>query len=209
MVGSDADNLAPPIRAQLPANRQVDSLPHVAHAVDMTAAQSAALLCLAPDDTLLREQVRQCHADLDDATAMWLHKPRGSMPWSPPIRLYLHALCIEDITIHSVLRDGSPLFTSFWPNLYGPAEAVAVRQYARAVHASTDAYLAGLPSDGLSTVVDLRNLGLGQRTVLWVIRRFVVQELGRICGEIVSGGDSSGPEQSRSAESVVAQGILA
>jgi len=100
--------------------------------------------------------------------------------------MYLHALCIEDITIQSVLRNGAPLFTSFWPNLYGPSDAAAVRQYARAVHASTGAYLAGLPSEGLSTIVDLGNLGLGRRTVMWVTRRFVVQELERICREIAS-----------------------
>jgi hypothetical protein len=153
----------------------------------MTAAGGAALLCLAPDDAaLLRQQVQKCHTDLDDCAAMWLHRPRGSMPWSPAVRLYLHALCIEDISIQSVLRNDSPLYTSFWPNLYGPADSAAVRQYARAVHAATDAYLAGLASDGLSTIVDLGNLGLGQRTVMWVTRRFVVQELERICREIAS-----------------------
>ena len=108
------------------------------------------------------------------------------MPWSPPVRLYLHALCVEDITIQSVLRGCAPLFISFWPNLYGPADSAAVRQYARAVHASTDAYLAGLPSEGLSTIVDLGTLGLGQRTVMWVTRRFVVQELERISREMAS-----------------------
>jgi hypothetical protein len=134
---------------------------------------------------LLRLHVRKGHTDLDESAAAWfLDKPPSNPPWSPSVRLYLHALCIEDITIQSVLRDGAPLFASLWPNEGGPNDAAALRQYASAVHASTDAYLEGLPSDGLRRVVDLRKLGLGRHTVMWISRRFVVQELGHICGEI-------------------------
>jgi hypothetical protein len=145
----------------------------------MSAAQRAAL----------RLQVRQCHTDLDQSAAAWLHKPFGSKPWAAPVRLYLHALCVEDITLQSVLRDSAPLFTSFWPNLYGPSDLVTLRQYARAVHAFTDTYLAGLPADGLSRSVDLRKLGLGRHTVMWVTRRFVVEEIGRISSEIAQSAD--------------------
>jgi hypothetical protein len=72
-------------------------------------------------------------------------------PSSAPLRLYVHALCVED--------------------------------------AATDAYLGGLPSDGLRRVVDLQKQGLGRRTGGWVTRRFVVEELRRIGSEI--GGDDS------------------
>jgi len=139
----------------------------------------------------LRLQVRQCHADLDQSAAAWLHKAPGATSWSAPVRLYLHALCIEDITIQSVLRESAPLFTSFFPNLYGPADVAALRQYARAVYAFTDAYLADLPADGLSRVVDLRKPGFGQHTVLWVTRRFVVQELEHIAHEISGAANHS------------------
>jgi hypothetical protein len=135
----------------------------------------------------LRQQVQQCHTDLEEGAAAWLHKPP-----SPPLRLYLHALCVEDVTIQSVLRERAPLFTSFWPNVGGQADVAALRQYARAVYASTDAYLVELPSDGLSRVVDLCKLGLGRRTVGWVTRRFVVQELAHICSEIAGCNGSSG-----------------
>jgi hypothetical protein len=137
----------------------------------------------------LRLQVRQSHTDLDRSAAAWLHKPPSSKPWSTGVRLYLHGLCIEDTTVQSVLRESAPLFTSFFPNLYGPADVAALRQYARAVHASTDAYLADLPADGLSRIVDLRKLGLGQHTVLWVTRRFVVQELEHIACDLARGAD--------------------
>ncbi len=138
----------------------------------------------------LRQQVRQRHIDLDDGAATWLHKPSFSKPWPSPVRLYLHALCVEDITIQSVLRDGAPVFASLWQNEGGPANLPALRQYAEAVYASTDAYLEGLPSDGLSRIVDLAKLGMGWRTLEWVTRRFVVQELGHICGEIATGNRS-------------------
>jgi hypothetical protein len=123
---------------------------------------------------------------LDEGVAAWLHKPA-----SPPLQLYLHALCVEDITIQSVLRQGAPLFTSFWQNVGGQADVAALRQYARAVYDSTDAYLVELPSDGLSRVVDLCKLGLGRRTVGWVTMRFVVQELAHICSEITGVNGSS------------------
>jgi hypothetical protein len=136
---------------------------------------------------VLRQRVSQCHADLDGAAAAWLGgSPRSANGWSSPVRLYVHALCIEDITLQSVLREVAPLFTWLWPDLSGPPDAAALGQYARAVYASTDVYLVKLSADGLNQVVDLTKLGLGRRTVLWVMRRFVVTELGRIYG-VISG----------------------
>jgi hypothetical protein len=134
------------------------------------------------------------HADLDTMTAARLEgEPSSSAPNSPPVQLYMHALCVEDITIQSVLRQTTPLFTSVWRNVGGPADAAALRQYAEAVYAATDAYLLGLASDGLQRVVDLRKLGMGRRTVGSIIRRFVLQELEHIRGEIVGRVSSSRP----------------
>jgi hypothetical protein len=138
----------------------------------------------------LRQQVRQCHTALDEDAAAWLRKPR-----SPRLGLYLHALCIEDITIQSVLRERAPLFTSFWPNVDSKADVAALRKYVEAVYAATDAYLVELPSDGLSRRVDLVKLGLGRHTVGWLTRRFVVQEVARICSEIADANGSSGTER--------------
>jgi hypothetical protein len=141
---------------------------------------------------LLRQQFRQWHADQEDCAAPWLHASSCSKPWSLSVRLYQHALCAEDIMIQSVLREDAPLFMSLLPNWGGPADVAVLRQYARALYASTDAYLAELPSHGLVRVVDLRNLGLGRRTVLWVIKRFVGPELRRIRSEIAGGTGSTG-----------------
>jgi hypothetical protein len=136
---------------------------------------------------LLREQLRVSHTALDASAARWLRKLPSSPPWPRPVRLYLHALSVEDFTIQSVLREEVPLCLSLWQNLDSPADVAALRQYARAVHAATDDYLAELPADGLRRMVDLSKLGLGRRTVLWIARRFVVQELGAICREIAGG----------------------
>ncbi len=140
---------------------------------------------------------RSCASGSDNATATWTGaRRRACTPHatqecgSSPVRLHLHGLIVEDITIQSVLRESVPLFTSFFPNLYGPADLASLRQYARAVHQSTDAYLAELSADGLSRLVDLGKLdGLGQHSVQWVTRRFVIQELEQIACEIACGAD--------------------
>ncbi|MGI9145222.1 MAG: hypothetical protein ACR2IK_01520 [Chloroflexota bacterium] len=132
----------------------------------------------------LRREVRQSHAKLDELGVAGLANPHSSPAWSPAVGLYVHAMCVEDITIQLVLRDVAPLFTSFCPSLGNHVDRSALARYARAVQASTDAYLAELSSDGLSHLVDLGTLGLGRRTVAWVIRRFVIGELAHISGEM-------------------------
>jgi hypothetical protein len=142
----------------------------------------------------LRLQVSHVHSRLDELAAPRLNgHPSPSAPWSHPVQLHLHALCVEDITIQSVLRESPPLFTSVWQNLGGPADAAALQRYAEAVYASTNAYLDGLPADGLQRSVDLRKFGLGRRSVGSVVRRFVVQELEHICREIAGRVGSSRP----------------
>ena len=166
----------------LPAVRRLDSLPLRAHPVYMFALQGVAQLRL--DPALVRQQVRQCHTKLDQSAAAWLHRTPFSSGWSFPVRLYVHALLVEDITVQSVLRGNAPLFTWLWPDVGGPADTAALSDYARAVYGSTEAYLARLTSDGLSQVLDLSRLGLGQRTVAWIIRRFVLVELAHISSAI-------------------------
>ncbi len=136
--------------------------------------------------TLLRRHIRRCHASLDADVAAYLDTPACWPPWSPPVRLYLHALCIEDVTIQSVLREGTPLFATLWGNLAGPGDVAALRQYSSAVYAATETYLVELPENGLNRMVDLRKVGLARRSVGWIARHFVVQGLERISSEILS-----------------------
>jgi hypothetical protein len=139
---------------------------------------------LRPDPALVRQQVRQCHTNLDESAAGWLRKTHFSSAWPVPVRLYVHALLIEDITVQSVLRGNAPLFTWLWPGPAGPVASAMLSQYARAVHGSADAYLARLTPDDWGQVLDLSKLGLGQRTVAWVIRRFVLLELEQLARAI-------------------------
>src|ERR1700737_4610368 len=89
------------------------------------------------DVALLRLRVNHVHAELDKVAAARLDAEPAFSAWSQPVRLYLHALCVEDITIQSVLRESAPLFTSIWQNLGGPADAAALPRYPEAGYRST------------------------------------------------------------------------
>ncbi len=141
--------------------------------------------------SVLRQQVRLSHTRLNEGAAPGLLN-RDSSPRSIAlVGLYLHAVCVEDVTVQSVLRNEIPLFTSLWSEPTSHADSGPLREYAAAVHASTNAYLGQLSSDELSRVLDLDSLGLGRRTVAWVINRFVIAELAHICGEISDGAAPS------------------
>jgi hypothetical protein len=141
---------------------------------------------------LLRAQVQEVHRDLDELFTEWL---RALAPATPPsgsrvVTLFLHAATVEDVTIHSLLRNMAPLFATDWagtgPMQYSTADLEPLRAYARQVFAATDAYLAGLAAEQLNQVVDLTRLGLGEATVVWVVSKFVVLQLAQIFGELTS-----------------------
>lgn len=60
----------------------------------------------------------------------------------------------------------------------------ALRQYARAVYAATDAYVASLSNKNLERVIDLSAMGQGQQTVAWMIGTALVSNLATHTGEI-------------------------
>jgi hypothetical protein len=106
--------------------------------------------------------------------------------------LYLHGLLVEDITIQSLLLEHAPLFAAMLPypdELSGGAALLS--RYAQAVHAHTDAFLGQMPSDGLNRVVNLSRVGLGPRTVAWVLDRFVIAELAHIAAAISRATDTT------------------
>jgi hypothetical protein len=155
---------------------------------------------------LLRAQIREVHRELDEGLVGWL---RSLAPAAPPtgsrvVPLYVHAATVEDLTIHSLLRQVAPLYETDWagkgPAAYSTADVVPLRAYAHQVFAATDAYLAGLAPDQLIQTVDLRRLGLGQPTTAWIVSKFVVLELAQIYGELTSAVEEAGraaPTRSR------------
>ncbi len=146
---------------------------------------------------LLRAQVREVHRELDDFLTQWL---QGTAPVPPPagseaVALYVHAATVEDLTIHALLRQSAPVYETSWvgqgPARYSTSELEPIRAYAREVFAATDAYLAALPPDALSRTVDLSRHGLGQPTISWIVSKFVVLELARLCGELAGAAKHS------------------
>jgi hypothetical protein len=100
----------------------------------------------------------------------------------PAIRA--HAVCVEDATVHLLIRNRCPLFAS-------PRHEVAIRQwqldshafaeYQREVFAAAEAFLRDLSAEAMHEQLDLTPIGLGRPTVGWVIAQFVVRELARVC----------------------------
>jgi hypothetical protein len=121
---------------------------------------------------LLRWQFRLAHelldATIEHATTEALHRcPPGTA--APAGACYAQGVLCEDLSVNGVLAAGRPLALSTWvgrtglseiPPLAGPTDWRAwarrmrldqakLRPYAKAVYASTDAYIAALPDEAL------------------------------------------------------------
>ncbi len=139
---------------------------------------------------LLRAQVREVHRELAEGLTDWL---RAAAPATPPpgsrvVALYVHAATVEDVTIHSLLRQVPPIYEADWagkgPGHYSTADIVPLRAYAQQVFAATDSYLAALTPEAANRTVDLSRLDQGETTVAWIVSKFVVLELAQIYGEL-------------------------
>jgi hypothetical protein len=122
--------------------------------------------------SLLRKQFRAAHALLDDAIDRLpletVHRCAFGTNLSPGVRYAQVVLC-EDLSVNGVLAAGTPLVFSTWAGRTGMSEIPPivgamgwrawahrvrldrnkVRAYARAVYASTDAYIAALAEEML------------------------------------------------------------
>ena len=153
--------------------------------------------------TLLREQIQQAHeflnATIEGVTPEQAH-------WTPPgnanplAATYVHAIASEDLAINMVLKGGAPLYATEWAERTGISEVQPLttaewarrvrvelpmmRNYAQAVHAATDAYLAALTDEELARVLDLTSFGLGRMTIGTLLNRMVLGHIDNMCGEI-------------------------
>jgi hypothetical protein len=126
---------------------------------------------------LLEEQVNAAAARSQSAT----------VAQAAVVSLYVHALCVEDATVNSVLRNDRPLFTSIWiGGRLPPWDLTTVRGYAEVVYATTDVLLARLTASDLRSSVNLSYAGLGHADVGWVLNRFVLWETAMTCGELAA-----------------------
>jgi DinB superfamily len=123
--------------------------------------------------TLLRWQFQRAHELLAVAiprlpakAVRW--RPRGTVV--PVAACYAQVVVCEDLAVNGVLAKGAPLALSTWAGRTGLSEMpppigtadwhswahhvrldpAQLQPYARAVHASTDAYIAALPEDALN-----------------------------------------------------------
>ncbi len=119
---------------------------------------------------------------------------------------YAHVVCSEDMVVQGMFRQLPPLFASSWNARTGLSEPMplpgpdwanyavwtrrlkidleALRQYAQAVAAETDAWIATLNDAGLDRPVDLSSAGLGQHTLGTAIALLIANHLGTETGEI-------------------------
>ena len=126
--------------------------------------------------------------------------------WTPPGLAvpagahYAHVLLSEDFLIGGAILGGAPLAMSSWQGRAGIGELPppgvwdewarrvvvdlpAARQYAQAVYAATDAYLAGATEDDLAREVDISAFGLGIQTTEYVLNNLILNAAAH-CGEI-------------------------
>jgi hypothetical protein len=127
------------------------------------------------------------------------------LDWAPPGRAnplgatYAHALTSEDMIVQRWLQGAEPLFESAWKGRTGISEPQfgsdfewarrvrvelpAAREYAQAVYAATDRYLASLEPGALDRVLDLSKRGFGPKAVAWVLSALVVSHMNNMIGE--------------------------
>lgn len=114
--------------------------------------------------------------------------------------LYVHGVCAEDFAINRLVKGGQALYASTHAETSGvcdPSPYIArewaasltrdltkAREYAQAVYAVTDAYLAGLSADDLDKMADLSAEGWGTWPLHVVLTRFVAGHIDNMTGEI-------------------------
>ena len=111
--------------------------------------------------------------------------------WAPPGianpigATYAHAVCGADGIVHTMLQPGAPLYAGEWAGRSGVSEPRfdqtqewarsvtvdldAARQYAQAVYAAVDSFIASLSEADLERELDLSSVGLGTRTLDWCL----------------------------------------
>ncbi len=147
--------------------------------------------------TALREVLAAGHgvleatmADVTADVAAW--RPPGTA--LPIAACYAHVVVAEDGMVNGILKGGVPLFFGEWAGRTGlsalppmpdpqagatsgwsvwartvTADLAALRRYAAAVYAASDAFLAGLGDEDLPRPLDLTAFGLGMRTVGFLV----------------------------------------
>ena len=111
-----------------------------------------------------------------------------------------HVIGAEDVMVTMMVRGGTPLAMGDWQDRTGVSEMLpmgtwddwarriqidlpALRTYAQAVYANTDAYLATMTPDEWNRQLDLSAVGMGQSSVGEVLTNVLLDGAAH-CGEI-------------------------
>ncbi len=115
---------------------------------------------------------------------------------------YAHMAVSEDIAVNGTLISGKPLYVEAWAECTGipnPQDAFVttlewaqsvkvdladLKEYTRAVYASTSEFMASLSDSDLAREVDMSDHGLGMWTVGSFLLTFVLGHVRDIMGEI-------------------------
>jgi hypothetical protein len=158
---------------------------------------------------LLRRMVSDARGVLEGTMADVTQEQADSIPpgiANPLGATYVHVMWSEDMIVQGMFRQAQPLFASSWAGRTGLSEPMPTpgpdwvnyapwtrrvkidlnqfRQYAQAVAAQTDAWLAELSDADLSRPMNLSGIGLGQHTWGSAIALLIANHLGTETGEI-------------------------
>jgi hypothetical protein len=121
---------------------------------------------------------------------------------------FAHLVCSEDMIINGMLQQRAPLSATSHGNKMGLSEPMpmpgtpdwsesyaawarrvqvdlpALKAYAEAVYAATDAYLADLADTDLDRELDLTAVGFGKQKLGWMLNLLVLNHIGTETGEI-------------------------
>jgi hypothetical protein len=156
--------------------------------------------------SLIRKQYKGAH-DLLEVTINGVTPDQAQ--WTPPGTAnplgstYVHIVTGEDAVFNMMIRRATPLFGGDFADKLGVSEpppapghswaewarAVRVelpvlRDYARAVYASTDDYLSSLTAEDLDTPIDMSAFGMGQQPLYFLVAGVMLQHVNNHLGEI-------------------------
>lgn len=157
--------------------------------------------------SLLREQLRAAHEYLDGTMAGLTPE---QVHWIPPGTAtpiganYVHVVQTEDAIVQTLLQN-KDMVAAAWMDKLGASEPhpppgttsedyfawsrrmrvdlPTFQEYAKAVYAASDAYIASLTPEDLDEVLDLSAMGMAPVTRAWVISRYLTGHTDNICGE--------------------------
>ena len=129
--------------------------------------------------------------------------------WDPPGKAfniagnYAHVVFSEDMAVQTLLKGTDMLAATGWAGRFGASEMpplgpggdlkgwshratvdlAAMRAYARAVYAETDAYVSAMTAEDFARPLDLTRFGFGQQTALFILTA-ILANAARHTGEI-------------------------